>query len=92
MTGACTYAGWGVHEWMWRGSWDVVGLRFTELGHFYQDGDPVYCRDFVNLHQIDYIFVGPRECAKYAVDLSGFSDLGEEIILSEDGYRLYRID
>ena len=91
MSGACTYVGWNVHEWMWRGGWDIVGKRGGEVRHFYERGDPVWCEDFVKLHAIDYVFAGPREYAKYAVNPAGFSSLGEVVFRSEEGYCLIKI-
>ncbi len=90
-SGACTYIGWNVHEWMWRGNWDIVGKRVGEVRHFYESGDTEYCDTFVKEHGIDYIFAGPNEYAKYAVDMTGFESLGEKVFLSEEGYCLIKI-
>ena len=36
-TGLPTVAGWWVHEWLWRGSSDVVGKRIPEVQKMYED-------------------------------------------------------
>ncbi|MBO4902021.1 MAG: hypothetical protein J5518_04450 [Lachnospiraceae bacterium] len=90
-TGACTYVGWSVHEWMWRGDWDSVGMRGGEVRFFYEAGDENYCKNFLAENGIDYVFAGPREYTKYAVYEAGFAPLCEEVFRSEEGYCLYRV-
>ncbi|MBP5384960.1 MAG: hypothetical protein J6Y57_08320 [Lachnospiraceae bacterium] len=90
-TGACTYAGWGVHEWMWRGGWDIVGERMGRIRDFYMSGDEKLCRAFVEENGIDYVMAGPREYAKYAVNTDGFAPFMEEIFRSEEGYTVYKM-
>lgn len=93
-TGAVTYAGWGVHEWMWRNEWEPVGIRQGELSYFYSSGDIDYCSRFVEQNKIDYIFVGPREHYYYEVNFTGFDNLNncKTMYESSDGfYRLYKI-
>ena len=36
-TGLPTVAGWWVHEWLWRGSSDIVGKRIPEVQKLYED-------------------------------------------------------
>ena len=94
-TGASTYVGWGVHEWMWRSGWDPVGYRQGEVGFFYECGDNDYCSQFIEDNKIDYIFVGPREYINYDVKFEGFEGLKNvtEVFRTEDGmYRLYAIE
>lgn len=90
-SGACTYVGWSVHEWMWRSSYDIIGPRMDETSRFYQGGDKRFCENFVKDHEIDYIFAGPQEYGQYAVDLSGFEDLCDVVFCDENGYALYKV-
>ena len=76
-TGACTPAGWFVHEWMWHQDSAPIKERADRVAYFYQSGDKQYCKDFIRLYNIDYIFVGPAEVIKYPVNWEGFSDLGD---------------
>lgn len=94
-TGAPTYVGWGVHEWMWRNGWDPIGCRQGEVRNIYNSDDFDYISQFLKNNKIDYIFVGPREYFYYDVNLDGFENKINitEIYRSEDGmYRLYRVD
>lgn len=94
-TGASTYVGWGVHEWMWRNGWEPIGKRLGEVAFFYNSGDFDYCSQFISDNNIDYIWVGPREYYYYDVDLSGFDNLPgvREVYSSEDSaFRLYAVD
>ncbi|MCR5107351.1 MAG: hypothetical protein K6B28_04235 [Lachnospiraceae bacterium] len=84
-TGACTVVGWNVHEWLWRGNWEVVGRRVDEVREFYESGDTEYCRSFLDKYDIDYIYLGPRELEKYSVKVSGFSECVSEVWNDEDG-------
>lgn len=93
-TGAPTYVGWGVHEWMWRGEWDPIGRRQGEVAFFYESGQNDYCSQFLTNQTIDYIWVGPREQMNYEIDYSGFENLPEVTLEyeSEDHkYRLYSV-
>lgn len=93
-TGVPTYVGWGVHEWVWRGRWDDVGYRKGEVSFFYNAGDVDYCSRFIEDHDIDYIFVGPREYYNYEINFDGFANLPNvtEVFRTEDGiYKLYAV-
>ncbi len=88
-TGAQDVVGWDVHEWLWRSYWEPVGIRGQEVYEFYTKGDSEYCKYLVEKYQVNYIFLGPREYARYEVRPEGFSDLYEEVWTSED--RLYHL-
>lgn len=76
-SGACTPAGWFVHEWMWHNDPAPIKERSDFVSYFYTSGNSEYCRNFLKLYDIDYIFVGPVEVCRYPVNRSGFWDLGE---------------
>ena len=82
-SGACTPIGWFVHEWMWHNDPDPVRERADSVSMFYSCGSEEYCRYFLKHYDIDYIFVGPVEASRYAVDRKGFWNLGETVVLSE---------
>ena len=84
-TGACTPAGWYVHEWLWNNSSEVVGERHGEVSFFYTSGDEEYCREFAKKYKLDYIYVGPKTLEKYDVDYNGFILLGKRVWDSSDG-------
>ncbi len=76
-SGACTPVGWFVHEWMWHNDPEPVRERADYVNYFYTSGNSRYCRNFIKLYDIDYIFVGPAEVCRYPVNTDGFEDLGE---------------
>ena len=75
-SGACTPAGWFVHEWMWHNDAEPVRERADYVSYFYTSGNEEFCKNFIKLYDIDYIFVGPAEVCKYPVNTEGFADLG----------------
>ena len=94
-SGACTPVGWFVHEWMWHNAPEEVHERADEVSYFYRCGDKGYCSDFLRRYDIDYIFVGPVETAKYAVNMNGFWDLGDVVldeIRTDAEYALIKVD
>ena len=94
-TGACTPLGWYVHEWMWHNDPEPVRERADRVRHFYSAGDEEFCRNFIRLYNIDYVFVGPSEVCKYYVNRNGFRNLGEpvaEMIWQDVELALIKID
>ncbi len=81
-TGACTPAGWYVHEWMWHNDPEPIRDRAERVTYFYTAGNEEYCRNFIKLYEIDYILVGPAEVSRYPVNINGFYKLGD-VCLSE---------
>ena len=64
-TGLPTVAGWWVHEWLWRGSSDVVGKRIPEVTSLYESQDEDATEKLIKKYSIKYIVVGPLEKEKY---------------------------
>lgn len=79
-TGACTPAGWFVHEWMWHNDPDPIRERADRVAFFYTGGNEEYCRNFLKLYDVDYILVGPAEVCRYPVNREGFKNLGQVIV------------
>jgi uncharacterized membrane protein len=90
-TGACTVAGWYVHEWVWRNDPEVVGERHEEVRNFYSSGDPAFCKELAKKYDLDYIYVGPLVLNKYNVVYEGFEDLGERVWENDKGCMLIRV-
>lgn len=64
-TGLPTVAGWWVHEWLWRGSSDVVGQRIPDIINIYQSKDLKLTKELIKKYQIKYIIVSQLEKEKY---------------------------
>lgn len=84
-TGSNTVVGWNTHEWLWHGDWDVVSRRNAEVQSFYESGDMDLCRQFLGRYDIDYVYIGPSEMSKYAIDMSGFAPLADDMMTDSCG-------
>ncbi|MCL4363962.1 DUF2298 domain-containing protein [Patescibacteria group bacterium] len=93
-TGLPTVAGWWVHEWLWRGSPDVVGKRIPDIEALYQSKDLKLTGELIKKYKIKYVIVSGLEKQKYP-DLyeAKFSKLGRLIFRSSNGIgAIYQIN
>jgi uncharacterized membrane protein len=58
--------GWPVHEWLWRGSYDVVAPRRDEVRVIYESDDMEKTRAIIHKYGVKYIIVGGMERAKFS--------------------------
>ncbi|MBI4338384.1 MAG: hypothetical protein HY680_00345, partial [Chloroflexi bacterium] len=92
-TGVPTVLGWTFHEEQWRGSRESFAGRQEAVQRLYQTEDLAQAREILSRYGVTYIYVGPRERAKYGRDgLTKFAELGEEVFSQGDVviYRAYR--
>lgn len=61
ITGLSTPAGWLVHEWLWRDSYDGIKTRSDDINRLYTEGDA----EVLEQYNIKYIFFGARETEAY---------------------------
>ncbi|HLD25090.1 MAG TPA: DUF2298 domain-containing protein [Patescibacteria group bacterium] len=73
-TGMPTIVGWAVHEWLWRGGYDVVSPRREEVRQIYESADLGQTQQILDKYHVRYIVVGALERQK-------FTNLDEEKIL-----------
>lgn len=79
ITGLSTPAGWTVHEWLWRDSYDNIHDRQTEIDMLYQEGGSTAV-ETIEKYNIKYIFCGMREEEKYGKDAKeNIKELGKTI-------------
>ncbi len=64
-TGLPTIIGWPVHEWLWRGSYDVVGPRREDVRRIYESTDVNETRELLAAYGVRYIVVGLLEREKF---------------------------
>lgn len=64
-TGLPTPAGWYVHEWLWRGSPDLVSKRATDVQIIYESKSLEETNNLIKKYQIKYIVIGTNEKEKY---------------------------
>ncbi len=85
-TGLPTVAGWWVHQWLWRGSSDVVGKIIPDIQTLYESTDTEATKDLLKKYSIEYVIIGSNERAKYQnLQVSKFEALGQAIYQSENG-------
>ena len=90
-TGFPTIIGWSVHEWLWRGSYDIVAPRKEEVRKIYESVDINETKQILEKYQVTYIFVGTLERQKFTnLVESKFSDLGESVFTS-GGTVIYKV-
>lgn len=93
-TGLPTAAGWWVHEWLWRGSADVVGVRSPDIAAIYETQDVSIARQLLQKYRVSYVVVSRLEREKYPqLYEAKFEQIGTKVFTSSDGFgALYRVD
>lgn len=82
-TGLPTIVGWSVHEWLWRGSYDIVAPRKEEVGRIYESTDVNETKAILSKYQAGYIFVGTLERQKFmSLAEWKFKELGTPVFTS----------
>ena len=92
-TGLPTVAGWWVHEWLWRGSSDVVGKRIPDIVAIYESKDIPLVKRLLKKYDVSYVIVSTLERQKYKeLQDAKFAKIGKKIFTSSDGFgALYQI-
>lgn len=90
-TGASTIIGWPVHEWLWRGSYDLVSPRITDTQSIYTSDDMNLVKNLLSKYEVNYVVVSSLERQKYAkLNEKKFEKIGE-IIYKNGQAKLYKI-
>jgi len=93
-TGLPTVAGWWVHEWLWRGSSDIVGNRIPEVVTLYESKDVSMTRLLIEKYQIKYVIISRLERQKYPnLSEEKWSKIGKLIFKTSNGFgALYQVN
>jgi len=84
-TGLPTILGWTVHEWLWRGTYDIPAPRIEEVRKAYA-GTYDDTKQIIKKYNISYVIVGELEKSKYpGLDTRKFNLLGHSIFKSKNG-------
>ena len=76
-TGVPTVIGWPVHEWLWRGSYDVVAPRREEVRVIYESDSYEETREILQKYGVKYIVVGGMEREKFTqLNITKLEDMG----------------
>lgn len=65
-TGLPTVLGWPVHEWLWRGTYNIVPPRSIDIQTMYMTSSPQTFLALARKYAIQYVFVGQLERQKYS--------------------------
>ena len=91
-TGLPTVIGWSVHEWLWRGTYDVVAPRIADVQILYTTHNITTARSLIKKYNISYVVVSDLERQKYpSINEQSFVKLGK-LIFESDQTKLYKIN
>ncbi len=90
-TGLPTVIGWRVHEWLWRGTYDIPGKRSADVQVIYESPLSEDAARLLNEYQVEYIFVGSKEREAYPkMDVEQLKQLGQIVFKSGDTFVVVR--
>ena len=80
-----TIIGWPIHEWTWRGTYDIVGPRVEEVKEIYTGKEREETEKILKKYKIDYLIIGEIERERYKenLNLEKLLSLGEIIFQNE---------
>lgn len=82
-TGLPTVLGWTVHEWLWRGTYDIPAPRIEEVRLMYESDSLEETKRLLDKYGVEYIFIGQLEREKYPLlKTDKLRSLGKEIFSS----------
>lgn len=91
-TGLPTVLGWTVHEWLWRGSYDITAPRIKDVKEMYESKDIETTKDLLKKYNVSYIYIGDLEYEKYpSLNVEKFESMGK-IVFEEKNTKLIKID
>ena len=84
-TGIPTVVGWAVHEWLWRGGYDVVAPRREEVAKIYESTDLAQTGNILKKYHVGMVVVGSLERTKYKnLQEWKFASLGRKVFQSKE--------
>ncbi len=90
-TGLPTVLGWTVHEWLWRGTYDIPSPRIEEVKTIYENPDIIVTKNLIEKYKISYIFMGTLEYQKYpGLIESKFQQIGR-VVFQNQNTKIYKI-
>jgi uncharacterized membrane protein len=91
-TGLPTVLGWRVHEWLWRGGFDIPSQRTTEVKLIYEQPQSAQARQLLNQYKVQYIIIGSKEREAYpSIKLLELLELGQ-LVFHQDQTYIIRLD
>ncbi len=79
-TGRPTVQGWIVHQWLWRGNYELPAKRASCVEQIYQSANITTAQKLLKEYSVDYIFFGTLEQKKYPqANLEKLNFLGKPV-------------
>jgi uncharacterized membrane protein len=73
-----TILGWTVHEWLWRGRYEIPSPRIAEVQTLYETKDINVAKAILQRYTVSYVYIGDLEKQKYPkLSKKKFSQLGK---------------
>jgi len=90
-TGLPTVQGWVVHEWLWRGGYDLPAARQTDVQTIYESSEIDQVKTLLDKYNVLYIIVGDKEYEKYPnLNVANFDQLGK-VVFESGKTRIYQL-
>lgn len=91
-TGLPTVLGWTVHEWLWRGTYDIPASRINDVKMLYESSDLEITKKIIKQYNISLVIVGNLEYQKYPnLDENKFLHLGK-VVFKNNSTKIYQIN
>ncbi|MEK7551181.1 MAG: DUF2298 domain-containing protein, partial [Patescibacteria group bacterium] len=91
-TGIPAVLGWPVHEWLWRGTYDVARPRVEDIKTFYTTKGLQEAKDIIKKYNVSFVVVSILEKQKYPdLNEDNIKKLGE-IVYQDKHARLYKVN
>ncbi len=91
-TGLPTVLGWTVHEWLWRGTYDIPSPRIEEITKMYESTNTKETKTLLKKYNVSFVFIGELEKQKYPnLNEEKFKSLGK-IIYKNGNTKIYQIN
>jgi YYY domain-containing protein len=90
-TGLPTFLGWTVHEWLWRGKYEIPAARINVVKDMYELPDINQTKALLKQNNIEYVFIGAMEYQKYPnMNEAKFHALGN-VVYEKNRTKIYKI-
>ncbi len=91
-TGLPTVLGWTVHEWLWRGTYEIPAPRIEEVKQIYELEDIPSTQSLLKKYKVEYIYVGNLEREKYPnIFEEKLKKIGR-IVFEEENTIIYKVN
>jgi len=78
-SGVPTVQGWRVHEWLWRGGYDTIGVRESDVRNIYEGNNTLETEMILKKYNVGWILNGEDERSNYKVNRDKLIQLGESV-------------